>query len=426
MFTKVHFFFFVLFSSDYRMTTTTGDPSALKSPSSLSGGDLVSRLLAATPPYLYNVPLTPHSFFFSEMLRSFVQAKADVATTSGNATSSSTTSSSRRRKRTWREAAARERPLELTTKDRHVVTSHHHHQHVHEAEKFFRGQENIQVERIVAEHHEQKPASTTAMEPEVNKPAEESSRHEVEAKSAYQEERAKHFEVMSHQQAAMASAAEAHQRVKPEEVEKSSYEDRSEAAMQLLSAEQKQKLEFASRNLLGAAAAAAATAAPRTAAEEMQQQLKGFGLGNPPGNSEFLPGPMWYPPYPMPPQTYPGIDPLHFFIDLRVSGHIWDRKMQNEKQQLLSLKSKHTSAFSVPQSKEFINSNRPLNLTREEGSSSSSSRNFDENHYGTHYILKHLQKTYRDIQDSGNAKVAKCEVSDDEATQSQMAPEGNH
>jgi hypothetical protein len=28
----------------------------------------------------------------------------------------------------------------------------------------------------------------------------------------------------------------------------------------------------------------------------------------------------------MPPQTPYGIDPLHFFIDLRVSGHIWDRK----------------------------------------------------------------------------------------------------
>lgn len=37
------------------------------------------------------------------------------------------------------------------------------------------------------------------------------------------------------------------------------------------------------------------------------------------------PPPMWYPP------LYPpyGIDPLHFFIDLRVSGHIYDRKKEN-------------------------------------------------------------------------------------------------
>lgn len=34
--------------------------------------------------------------------------------------------------------------------------------------------------------------------------------------------------------------------------------------------------------------------------------------------------PPWYPP--MYPTPYVGVDPLHFFIDLRVSGHIYDRK----------------------------------------------------------------------------------------------------
>lgn len=37
-------------------------------------GDFLSRLLAATPPYLYNIPLVPQSFFFSDMLKSFVQS----------------------------------------------------------------------------------------------------------------------------------------------------------------------------------------------------------------------------------------------------------------------------------------------------------------------------------------------------------------
>ncbi|XP_032588104.1 uncharacterized protein LOC6584757 [Drosophila mojavensis] len=37
------------------------------------------------------------------------------------------------------------------------------------------------------------------------------------------------------------------------------------------------------------------------------------------------PPPVWYPPLYAP---Y-GIDPLHFFIDLRVSGHIYDRKKEN-------------------------------------------------------------------------------------------------
>ncbi|CAH2049487.1 unnamed protein product, partial [Iphiclides podalirius] len=42
----------------------------------LRNTELVSRLLAATPPYLYSaLPLQPHAFFFSEMLRSFVSAR---------------------------------------------------------------------------------------------------------------------------------------------------------------------------------------------------------------------------------------------------------------------------------------------------------------------------------------------------------------
>lgn len=42
----------------------------------LRNTELVSRLLAATPPYLYSaLPLQPHAFFFSEMLRSFVTAR---------------------------------------------------------------------------------------------------------------------------------------------------------------------------------------------------------------------------------------------------------------------------------------------------------------------------------------------------------------
>lgn len=51
--------------------------AAAPKPSDVRNGDLVSLLLAATPPYLYNMPLVPQSFFFSEMLRSFVQAKAE-------------------------------------------------------------------------------------------------------------------------------------------------------------------------------------------------------------------------------------------------------------------------------------------------------------------------------------------------------------
>lgn len=80
----------------------------------MRNGDLVSLLLAATPPYLYNMPLVPQTFFFSEMLRSFVQAKTDRQ-------NAKTQQVHRRRKRTWRESTPpkssqdADKPLELTT-----------------------------------------------------------------------------------------------------------------------------------------------------------------------------------------------------------------------------------------------------------------------------------------------------------------------
>ncbi|KOX76725.1 hypothetical protein WN51_11081 [Melipona quadrifasciata] len=141
---------------------------------------------------------------------------------------------------------------------------------------------------------------------------------------------------------------------------------------------------------------------------DMLPGVKGFGLPGNVTNPEFLPSPLWYPPYPMP-QSYPGIDPLHFFIDLRVSGHIWDRKL-SERQ--LPFKGKHCSAFSVPQSKEY-NSNRPLNLTRDEACMSRSS---EENLRGTNYILRHLTRTYRDI--SQARKAARSETSTSESEDS--------
>ncbi|XP_026683375.1 homeobox protein 3 [Diaphorina citri] len=46
-----------------------------KVPPNFKSSEFVSKLLAATPPYLYNIPLVPQNYFFSEMLKSFVQAK---------------------------------------------------------------------------------------------------------------------------------------------------------------------------------------------------------------------------------------------------------------------------------------------------------------------------------------------------------------
>lgn len=376
------------------MTTTTGDPSTLKSPASLSGGDLVSRLLAATPPYLYNVPLTPHSFFFSEMLRSFVQAKAEVSS------ANSTTNVPRRRKRSWREA--RDRPLELTTKERH----HHHHHHSQQQQqqppdKYFHAQQQAQQAETRLEGRGKQ---TDSYDPEgkvgnfdqkssfgadILKPIDENKSDYSKQSKSFFDERPRHFEQAQPAESIFSSEL---QKVKPEEShssdrkncnynDRSTYDERTKIANQELPpllVDQK-KLDF-SRNFLPGLPGRGC---------DMLPAAKGFGLPGNVTNPEFLPSPLWYPPYAMP-QSYPGIDPLHFFIDLRVSGHIWDRKL-SERQ--LPFKGKHCSAFSVPQSKEY-NSNRPLNLTRDEASTSRSS---EENLRGTNYILRHLTRTYREI-----------------------------
>lgn len=224
------------------------------------------------------------------------------------------------------------------------------------------------------------------------KPVDEGKAEFGKQSKCFFDERPRHFEQAQPPEAMFPGEL---QKVKPEETHSTerkscNYNDRSpyEGAkgnplgnQELLLSDQK-KLDF-SRNFLPGLP-------PRGC--DMLPSVKGFGLA---GNvaaanpTEFLPGPLWYPPYPIP-QSYPGIDPLHFFIDLRVSGHIWDRKL-SERQ--LPFKGKHCSAFSVPQSKEY-NSNRPLNLTRDEAGTSKSG---EENPRGTNYILRHLTRTYRDI-----------------------------
>nr|XP_012140775.1 PREDICTED: uncharacterized protein LOC100882074 isoform X1 [Megachile rotundata] len=390
------------------MTTTTGDPSTLKSPASLSGGDLVSRLLAATPPYLYNMPLTPHSFFFSEMLRSFVQAKTEASSTSNVA------NAPRRRKRSWRDA--RDRPLELTTKERQHHHHHHHHHHPQQPqpEKYFHTQQQQQQQQPETRlesrskqsdgydseskvgSFEQKPTFAT----DILKPVDEN-KSDFCKQSKFFDERPRHFEQAQPPENLFPGDL---QKVKPEEShssdrkncnynDRSPYDERTKSTVgnqELPLLPDQKKLDF-SRNFLPGLPGRGC---------DMLPAVKGFGLPGNVTNPEFLPSPLWYPPYPMP-QSYPGIDPLHFFIDLRVSGHIWDRKL-SERQ--LPFKGKHCSAFSVPQSKEY-NSNRPLNLTRDEATTSRSS---EDNPRGTNYILRQLTRTYRDI---GQARKSRSETS---------------
>lgn len=112
---------------------TSMKPPQRTNPNDIRNSDLVSRFLAATPPYLYSPPVGPNNYFFSEMLRSIVQSK----TNEQNARNLSHFAR-RPRKRTWSrcmfdslqtvsnlkelkenaiaEKSTPEKPLELTNK----------------------------------------------------------------------------------------------------------------------------------------------------------------------------------------------------------------------------------------------------------------------------------------------------------------------
>lgn len=202
--------------------------------------ELVSRLLAATPPYLYSAPVGPHNFFFSEMLRSIVQAKNNEATvTSRNSQLNQQPQPQmgrRPRKRSWSNHRApsyeqpkqlveekpitSEKPLELTNKHNEFTSSSKGN---HDAQKILspRIDDSVKIQRINVERPKTPESSPPILNPTSETPS--------------------------------------------------------------------------------------------------TSTIPPSDLILPP------PPPMWYPP------IYPpyGIDPLHFFIDLRVSGHIYDRKKEN-------------------------------------------------------------------------------------------------
>ncbi|KAL1491812.1 hypothetical protein ABEB36_012351 [Hypothenemus hampei] len=255
-------------------------PQTMKSkmsPLELRNTDLVSRLLAATPPYLYNMSLLPNTYFFSEMLRGLVQAKneqrSNVSTTGyggNNAMFYGHHQARRSRKRTWN----------------HL------------------NRETFGLNHITEEKNQEKPVSDDSWM--------------IKSSAKKTEDRA--LELTT-------SVANHHQKI-PEEPPLS----------------KPPKIED-----------------PPSAPFPPLQQENNQNLVLPP------PPPMWYPPiYPTPPY---GIDPLHFFIDLRVSGHIYDRQTKETKQDNCTVVSpkessekkeqdemvenvfkqkRHCSAFSVP------------------------------------------------------------------------------
>lgn len=76
----------------YRFQIMSG--TVRESPADFRNGDLISRLLAATPPYQTNSTFVPPGLYFSEMLKRFVQAKSCPPLSLNK----------RGRKRTWKES----------------------------------------------------------------------------------------------------------------------------------------------------------------------------------------------------------------------------------------------------------------------------------------------------------------------------------
>lgn len=206
-------------------------PKPRVSPLDFRNTDLVSRLLAATPPYLYNIPMVPNSYFFSEMLRSLVQAKSEAS----NRTSLSM-HHRRSRKRSWTQAKSD--CYKTTTKPEHSMNW---------SNKF-------------QEKHMEVPLElTTNKLPTVSE--------------------------------CQSSAEDAKSTIKPN-LETSKHEIPQNTSIPPIMYS-------------------------NPAPPSNQQN----------GNLIMPPPPVWYPSlYPSP---Y-GIDPLQFFIDLRVSSHMYDKKNQKD------------------------------------------------------------------------------------------------
>lgn len=210
-------------------------PPQRTNPHDIRNSDLVSRFLAATPPYLYSPPAGPHNFFFSEMLRSLVQAKANEQT-ARNLSQLNRQS----RKRTWN-----------------------------------------RFSHDVPKSGNLKELKEPMEKPSTDKPLQ-----------------------LTNKLVSSPFAVAAQQSKIPKESGSSKFSNSISDVV-----EKKSNIT------------AAHTSSEPPGNEPNSAALSPSDLVLPP------PPPMWYPP------LYPpyGIDPLHFFIDLRVSaaGHIYDRKKEN-------------------------------------------------------------------------------------------------
>lgn len=304
--------------------------------------DLVSRLLAATPPYLYSSPAGPNNYFFSEMLRSLVQSRVnDQANRKPSHIPPNPPPPIRRsRKRLW--------------------TGQQHRSSIFDA-----GGSSDYKDLSSADRNQ------------LDKPLELTN---------------KNFQLPKYQKSESPKIL-----VTENSTGKMSELSPSSRELKNIPASYNESIPNQS-NLLEPPAA----------------EIPPSDLVLPP------PPPMWYPP------LYPpyGIDPLHFFIDLRVSGHIYDRKKENisptavtennnsvpiTDSELIIAKHRHGSAFSVPPSRQDKTSSSvaALNLTFPATNTEKNEEisKFYESHdckdkeltKNTNYVLQNLPKIYTNL-----------------------------
>lgn len=326
----------------------------------IRNSDLVSRLLAATPPYLYSSPVGPHNFFFSDMLRSLVQARNSGDQTNNVRSINNQVPSSgmqsqpgrRPRKRAWSQQRT---PLfEPSTKEYKTSTT----------------------EKLLPP---EKPLELTTKIPQFQIPK-------------YQKCSSPGKPTQQQDAISIKNHGLDNLELKPMTDYSSSMDHSS--------------TNHSSQSLPPVENATLTTGVPSS------------DLVLPP------PPPMWYPP------LYPpyGIDPLHFFIDLRVSGHIYDRKKENisptandnnnsttatgialDLESQAIGKHRHGSAFSVPPPRrEKSPSSSALNLTSSSSPdlkpinsynhtydhSNQSNAKIDCLSKNTNYVLQNLPRIY--------------------------------
>lgn len=326
-------------------------PKPRMNPQDYRNQDLVNKLMAATPSYLYSPTMGQHNFFFSEMLRSLVQNKRNE------------------------NMMGIRNHLEPTHPPQHVLQPP---QTIHAGRR--PRKRSWSQQRI----HSEIPKEITKEEEviPVDKPLELTSKH-----SEYPR---KHFSKLTTDTKSIIGSELVPNSLNEFNKNKSPSPDISNSSN-----------PNTLRPVLD-------TVGPTTSAPQTDLIL-------PP------PPPVWYPP------LYPpyGIDPLHFFIDLRVSGHIYDRKkeilaqsLKNENTAILNShenisKNRLGSAFSVPKPRTESKNTLAMNL------SNNSSEKFRNRVYNnelqtlyensaelkenslsrknTNYVMQNLPRIYSDL-----------------------------